>query len=255
MKPESGKLERPLTATKKSHGFWELVKTIVYAVLIAVAVRTFLFEPFSIPSGSMIPTLLVGDYLFVSKYSYGFSRYSLPLGLPLFSGRVLASPPERGDVVVFKLPTDNSTDYIKRVIGLPGDRVQLRSGILYINDQPVRRRPKGKYVLGNGSASSTFQLYEETLPNGRAHQIIEVSDNGPFDNTGVYTVPAGHFFLMGDNRDSSRDSRFLAEVGYVPFENLIGKAQFIFFSVDGQALKFWLWPRTIRFERLFQGIE
>ncbi len=255
MKPDSGKLERPLTATKKSHGFWELVKTIVYAVLIAVAVRTFLFEPFSIPSGSMIPTLLVGDYLFVSKYSYGYSRYSLPLGLPLLSGRVLASPPERGDVVVFKLPTDNSTDYIKRVIGLPGDRVQLRSGVVYINDEPVRRQPMGKFVMGNGSAAHIFQLYKEILPNGRSHEIIEVSDNGPFDNTGVYTVPEGHYFLMGDNRDSSRDSRFLAEVGYVPFENLIGKAQFIFFSVDGQALKFWLWYRTIRFDRLFRGIE
>ena len=255
MKPESGKLERSFMATNKSHGFWELVKTIVYAVLIAIAVRTFLFEPFSIPSGSMIPTLLVGDYLFVSKYSYGYSRYSLPLGLPLFSGRLLASPPERGDVVVFKLPTDNSTDYIKRVIGLPGDRVQLRSGIVYINDEPVRRQPLGKYVLGNGSAAQTLQLYKEILPNGRAHEIIEVSDNGPFDNTGVYTVPEGHYFLMGDNRDSSRDSRFLGEVGYVPLENLIGKAQVIFFSVDGGALKFGQWYRTVRFGRLFQGIE
>jgi signal peptidase I len=243
-------------ATNKSHGFWELVKTIVYAVLIAIAVRTLLFEPFSIPSGSMIPTLLVGDYLFVSKYSYGYSRFSLPFGLPLFSGRVLASPAERGDVVVFKLPTDNSTDYIKRVIGLPGDRVQLRSGVVYINGEPVRRQPLGQYVLGNGSAvTQTFQLYKEILPNGRAHEIIEISDNGPFDNTGVYTVPEGHYFLMGDNRDSSRDSRFLGEVGYVPFENLIGKAQVIFFSVGGGALKFWQWYRTVRFGRLFQGIE
>jgi signal peptidase I len=243
-------------ATKKSHGFWELVKTIVYAVLIAIAVRTFLFEPFSIPSGSMIPTLLVGDYLFVSKYSYGYSRFSLPFGLPLFSGRVLASPPERGDVVVFKLPTDNSTDYIKRVVGLPGDRVQLRSGVVHINGEPVRRQPLGQYVLRNGSATTqTFQLYKEILPNGRAHEIIEVSDNGPFDNTGVYTVPEGHYFLMGDNRDSSRDSRFLGEVGYVPFENLIGKGQVIFFSVDGGALKFWQWYRTVRLGRLFKGIE
>jgi signal peptidase I len=243
-------------ATNKSHGFWELVKTVVYAVLIAIAVRTFLFEPFSIPSGSMIPTLLVGDYLFVSKYSYGYSRFSLPFGLPLFSGRALASPPERGDVVVFKLPTDNSTDYIKRVIGLPGDRVQLRSGVVHINGGPVRRQPLGQYFLRNGSAvTQTFQLYKEILPNGRAHEIIEVSDNGPFDNTGVYTVPEGHYFLMGDNRDSSRDSRFLGEVGYVPFENLIGKAQVIFFSVDGGALEFWQWYRTLRFGRLFQGIE
>lgn len=243
-------------ATSKSHGFWELVKTIVYAVLIAVVVRTFLFEPFSIPSGSMIPTLLVGDYLFVSKYSYGFSRYSLPLGLPLFSGRLLAQPPERGDVVVFKLPADNSTDYIKRVIGLPGDRVQLRSGIVHINGQPVRREAMKRYVVPNGStAAPAFQLYREILPNGRAHEIIEISDSGPFDNTGVYTVPEGHYFLMGDNRDSSRDSRFLGEVGFVPFENLIGKAQIIFFSVDGDALKVWQWYRTVRFDRLFQVIN
>jgi signal peptidase I len=243
-------------ATSKSHGFWELVKTIVYAVLIAVVVRTFLFEPFSIPSGSMIPTLLVGDYLFVSKYSYGYSRYSLPFSLPLFSGRILARMPERGDVVVFKLPTDNSTDYIKRVIGLPGDRVQLRSGIVYLNGQPIKREPVRKYVVPNASeAAPAFQLYREVLPNGREHEIIEITDSGPFDNTGVYTVPEGHFFLMGDNRDSSRDSRFLGEVGYVPFGNLVGKAQIIFFSVDGDALKIWQWYRTVRFDRLFKSIE
>lgn len=243
-------------ATTKSHGFWELVKTIVYAVLIAIAVRTFLFEPFSIPSGSMIPTLLVGDYLFVSKYSYGYSRYSLPFSLPLFTGRVMASSPERGDVVVFKLPTDNSTDYIKRVIGLPGDRVQVRHGLLYINGQPVDRQPAGQYVLRNGAGMpQTFHLYKETLPNGRAHEIIEISDNGPYDDTGVYAVPPGHYFMMGDNRDSSRDSRFLGEVGYVPLENLVGKAQIIFFSVDGQPLAFWQWYRSLRFERLFQSVE
>jgi signal peptidase I len=243
-------------ATNKSHGFWELVKTVFYAVLIALIVRTFFFEPFSIPSGSMIPTLLVGDYLFVSKYSYGYSRYSLPLGLPLISGRILASPPERGDVVVFKLPTDNSTDYIKRVIGLPGDRVQLKGGLLYINDVPVKREPDGEYTVRNGlSMTQTVQRYIETLPNGRSHPIIEVSDSGPFDNTGVYVVPEGHYFVMGDNRDSSRDSRFLGEVGYVPFENLVGRAEIIFFSVNGDALKFWDWYRTVRFDRLLQVIH
>ena len=242
-------------ATHKSHGFWELVRTILYAVLIAVAVRTFLFEPFSIPSGSMIPTLLVGDYLFVSKYSYGYSRYSLPFGLPLIPGRILASPPERGDVVVFKLPADNSTDYIKRIVGLPGDQIQVKSGVLNINGEPVKRELVGQYVVRDGfSAPHTFQRYIETLPNGRAHAIIEVNDNGPFDTTGVYVVPDGHYFAMGDNRDSSRDSRF-GEVGYIPFENLIGRARVIFFSVDGDALKVWLWYKTVRFDRLFQTIE
>lgn len=242
-------------ATHKASGFLELVKTIVYAVLIAVVVRTFLFEPFSIPSGSMIPTLLVGDYLFVSKYSYGYSRYSLPFGLPLFSGRIFASPPERGDVVVFKLPADNATDYIKRVIGLPGERIQMIGGILHINGVAVRREPAGEFVVGNGIVKQTYRRYIETLPNGRRHAIIEIGDNGPLDDTNVYTVPDGHYFMMGDNRDSSRDSRFLGEVGYVPFENLIGRAEVLFFSVDGPALRFWDWYRTVRFDRLFRSIQ
>lgn len=237
-------------ATKTSHGFWELVKTIGYAVLIAIVVRTFLFEPFSIPSGSMIPTLLIGDYLFVSKYSYGYSRFSFPLSLPLFSGRVLGHDPERGDVVVFKLPSDNTTDYIKRVIGLPGDRIQLKGGLLYINDVPVKREPVAEPTWDGGPAHA-FHEYIETLPNGRRHTIIELSDDGPYDNTGVYVVPEGHYFMMGDNRDSSRDSRFLDTVGYVPFENLIGRARIIFFSVDGPAFEVW----NIRFDRLFKVIQ
>jgi len=241
--------------TSKAHGLFELVKTIVYAVLIAIVVRTFLFEPFSIPSGSMIPTLLVGDYLFVSKYSYGYSRYSLPLSLPLIDGRIWATPPERGDVVVFKLPTDNSTDYIKRVIGLPGDRVQLKGGIVHINGEPVKREPIGPAPRNGSGLGMPAQRYIETLPNGRRHLIQELSDGHPLDNTGVYTVPDNHYFLLGDNRDSSRDSRFLNEVGYVPFENLIGRAERIFFSVDGSALSVWEWYRTVRFGRLFQSIE
>lgn len=242
-------------ATQKASGFLELVKTVVYAVLIAAVVRSFLFEPFSIPSGSMIPTLLVGDYLFVSKYSYGFSRYSLPFGLPLFSGRVFASPPERGDVVVFKLPTDNTTDYIKRVIGLPGDRIQMINGILHINGAAVGRQPNGEYAVGNGIVKQVYHRFIETLPGGRRHAIIELSDSGPLDDTNIYTVPEGHYFMMGDNRDSSRDSRFLGEVGYVPFENLIGRAEIIFFSVDGPALAFWDWYQTVRFDRLFRTIQ
>ncbi len=241
-------------ATQKASGFVELVKTIVYAILIAVVVRTFLFEPFSIPSGSMIPTLLVGDYLFVSKYSFGYSRYSLPFGLPLFSGRLFGHEPERGDVVVFKLPADNTTDYIKRVIGLPGDRIQMIDGILNINGVPVRREPAGDFTAG-GAVRQVYHRYYETLPNGRRHEIIEIGDSGPLDNTNVYTVPPGHYFMMGDNRDSSRDSRFLGEVGYVPFVNLIGRAEVIFFSVDGSALHFWNWPDSIRFDRLFRSIQ
>lgn len=240
----------------KAHGLWELIKTVFYAVLIALTVRTFAYEPFSIPSGSMIPTLLVGDYLFVSKFSYGYSRYSLPLSLPLIRGRVLASEPARGDVAVFKLPTDNKTDYIKRIVGLPGDRVQLIDGILHINGAPVRRERRGDFVVTNGAGiSQAFNRYVETLPNDRQHEIIELSDTGPFDNTGAYLVPDGHFFVMGDNRDSSRDSRFLSEVGFVPMENLIGRAEFIFFSVDGDALRFWEWPRTLRLDRFFQAIR
>lgn len=242
-------------APSTHHGFWELVKTIVYAVLIALVVRTFAYEPFSIPSGSMIPTLLIGDYLFVSKFSYGYSRYSLPFGLPVIAGRVVAREPERGDVAVFKLPSDNKTDYIKRIIGLPGDRLQVVDGVLRINGQPVGREPAGEFLVSSDiGIGQRFRRYVETLPNGRRHQIIELSDAGPFDNTGVYTVPPDHYFVMGDNRDSSRDSRFLSEVGYVPFKNLIGRAEFIFFSVDGSAFEFWRWPKSLRVSRFFEGI-
>jgi signal peptidase I len=240
----------------KSGGFKELVKTVVYAVLIALAVRTFAYEPFSIPSGSMIPTLLVGDYLFVSKFSYGYSRYSLPLSLPLIPGRIFVTEPERGDVMVFKLPTDNKTDYIKRIIGLPGDRIQVVGGILHINGTPVKREFVDDYTVTDSYGSvRRYHRYIETLPNGREHYIVELGDNGPFDNTDVYTVPEGHYFAMGDNRDSSRDSRFLGEVGYIPLQNLIGRAEFIFFSVNGDAWKIWDWYRTVRFDRIFQGIQ
>jgi signal peptidase I len=247
-----------LTRKRSAGGIVDTIKTIVYAVLIALAVRTVAYEPFNIPSGSMVPTLLVGDYLFVSKFSYGYSRYSLPFGLPLFSGRIFFHSPERGDVVVFKLPTDNSTDYIKRVIGLPGDHIQMKSGILNINGQPVPRRRIEDYLYqeGNGAVIPLAQ-YIETLPNGVQHRIIEMSDNGPLDNTQEYVVPPRDYFMMGDNRDNSQDSRVLSAVGYVPAENLIGKAQFIFFSTDGSARlwEIWKWPFAIRYGRLLHGVQ
>ena len=239
----------------KPNSLKDTIKTVVYAVLIALVVRTVGFEPFNIPSGSMIPTLLVGDYLFVSKYSYGYSRYSLPFGLPLIPGRVLFTEPERGDVAVFKLPTDNKTDYIKRIVGLPGDKIQLRKGIVHVNGVGVGRRRIDDFITDNGSGvMRRIPRFIETLPGGREHAILEVSDRGPSDNTRVYTVPDSHFFAMGDNRDNSRDSRF-PNVGFVPKENLVGRAEFLFFSIDGPVWKVWNWLASIRFKRLFSGIN
>lgn len=242
-------------AQAKSSGFSELVKTVIYAVLIALAVRTFAYEPFSIPSGSMIPTLLVGDYLFVSKFSYGYSRYSLPFGLPLIPGRIFANEPERGDVAVFKLPSDNKTDYIKRIIGLPGDRIQVIDGIVHINGEAVKRERDGYLTVSDQMQNPRrFNRYVETLPEGKRHDIVEFSDESYSDDTPVYIVPEGMYFAMGDNRDSSKDSRF-PSVGFVPFENLVGRAEFIFFSIDGSPWKIWEWLKTLRFDRLFQGIQ
>src|ERR1700746_2381778 len=239
-----------ISKKKSSSGVVDTIKTIVYAILIALVVRMVAYEPFNIPSGSMVPTLLIGDYLFVSKFSYGYSRYSLPLGLPLFSGRILFHSPERGDVAVFKLPTDNSTDYIKRVIGLPGDHIQMKNGILYINDQPCPRKRIDDYLYREGSgAVIPLAQYIETLPNGRKHLIIKMGDNGPLDNTQIYNVPPGEYFMMGDNRDNSQDSRVLSAVGYVPAENLVGRGAFLFFSIDGAGWKFWQWPFATRYRR------
>ncbi|MEO1091222.1 MAG: signal peptidase I [Pseudomonadota bacterium] len=239
--------------TRKS--FVETIRTLVYAVLIAVVVRSFLFEPFNIPSGSMKPTLLVGDYLFTSKFSYGYSRYSLPFGLPLIPGRIWFTMPERGDVAVFKLPSDNRTDYIKRIIGLPGDRIQVREGILYLNDQAVPRTPLPPFVdedLGDRS----FPRYRETLPNGRSYEVLDLTSTGALDNTRVFEVPPGHVFAMGDNRDNSQDSRTRG-VGPIPIENLVGRADMIFFSTDGSARLWepWKWPFAIRYGRLFDRIQ
>ena len=229
-------------------------KSIVYAVLIAVVIRTFLFEPFHIPSSSMVPTLLVGDYLFVEKYAYGYGRYSLPLGLAWFNGRVLAGSPHRGDVVVFRKPSDTSVDYVKRLIGLPGDRIQMRQGRLYINGDLVKRSPIDDYVDEQGHS---YQQYIETLPGAVSHRIIqELGDSGPLSNTGEFLVEPGHYFMMGDNRDDSLDSR-TAEVGQVPTENLIGPAEMLFLSIDSSAAwwQVWKWPFAIRYERLLNFVR
>jgi signal peptidase I len=240
----------------RSQGVWETARTLVYAVAIALAVRTFLFEPFNIPSGSMKPTLLIGDYLFVSKFAYGYSRHSLPFSLPLFEGRVFGSLPERGDVAVFKLPSDNSTDYIKRIVGLPGDRLQVLDGILHINGEPVSREPLASFYDDDGSTNGPLHRFQETLPGGRTYQVLDLRDHGSLDDTQVYTVPEGYVFAMGDNRDNSLDSR-VPTVGPVPVENLIGRAEILFFSTNGSARfwEIWNWPEAIRFHRLFRLIE
>ncbi len=246
----------------KSGGVWETLKTIIYAVLIALLIRTLAYEPFNIPSSSMVPTLLVGDYLFVSKFSYGYSRHSLPFSLPLIPGRVFATAPERGDVVVFKLPSDNNTDYIKRIIGLPGDRIQVRRGLLHINGELVPRKRIEDFIERDRFGRyHRIAQFVETLPNGRKHRILEMSDAGMLDNTGVYRVPEGHYFMMGDNRDNSTDSRVSAArgngVGFVPVVNLVGRAEVMFFSTDGGARfwEFWKWPSAARFHRFFQVID
>jgi len=240
--------------TRQSSGtLMETVRTVVYAVLIALVVRTFLYEPFNIPSGSMKPTLLIGDYLFVNKWVYGYSRHSLLFSWPPFEGRIWSSPVERGDVVVFKWPKDNKTDYIKRIVGLPGDRLQVKGGILHINDQPVQRERVGEWVDENGDR---LTQYIETLPGGVRHVIVEESDsnsNSNSDDTDVYVVPAGHYFGMGDNRDNSSDSRVWK---YIPEENLVGRASFIFYSTRADTLwKVWESVPQTRWDRLMSGIH
>ena len=239
-------------------GIIDTIKTLLIAGMIAIGFRSFVAEPFNIPSGSMVPSLLVGDYLFVTKYSYGYSRYSFPFGIAPIQQRVLAGDrkPKRGQVAVFRLPSDTSVDYIKRVVGLPGDKIQVRRGVLHINGKPVERRMIGNGVQPNSHDRQIITMYQETLPEGGIHLIQEISDQQAYDNTNEFVVPSGHYFMMGDNRDNSRDSRS-SSVGFVPLENFIGEAKFLFFSHNQSAhiWEIWKWPSAIRFGRMGNAIE
>jgi signal peptidase I len=237
----------------------EIIKTVVYALLIALVLRVLFFQPFTIPSASMEPNLYQGDYIIVSKYSYGYSRHSIPFSPPIFSGRIFERPPQRGDIVVFKLPRDGHTDYVKRVIGLPGDHIQMKQGLLYLNGQQIPRVAEGtvKEDSGYGFVRDVMR-YRETLPGGKSFLTNDFGTDGELDNTDIYVVPEGHYFMMGDNRDNSSDSRVPPEaggVGYVPAENLVGKAQIILLSWNPGASIFkpWTWlldARPSRFAKV-----
>jgi len=243
---------------KKPADEWgETVKIVVHALILAVLIRIFLFQPFNIPSGSMKATLLVGDYLFVSKYSYGYSHYSLPFSPNLFAGRIWSAEPKRGDVAVFKNP-HNGEDWIKRVIGLPGDTVQMIDGVLYVNGKVVPKvRVDDYYGEDRYGVVRPIARFEETLPNGVKYLVLDETPSGQLDNTGIYKVPAGHYFMMGDNRDNSTDSRVPWTLGPVPLENFVGRADWLFFSIDDHARwwRFWSWPFEIRWSRLFSSIH
>ena len=235
----------------------ENLKTLVYAFILALIIRSFLFQPFYIPSSSMEPNLLVGDRLFVAKYEYGYSRHSFPFSPKFTDKRFVAKKPIRGDVIVFKTPADNRTDYIKRLIGLPGDTIQMRDGEIFLNNEKIKRRSiKITKEINCGKEAINVNAFEEILPNGKKY-IAVYRDDGTMMNTDVFVVPDDHYFFMGDNRDCSKDSRFLSSVGYVSFINLVGKAKIIFFSNDkkkGSFIKFWKWNETLRMDRFFKNI-
>jgi len=246
----------------KKESLWDNVKSLLYAVLLAVLIRTVWLQPFHIPSGSMIPTLLIGDNIFVSKTTYGYSRYSIPFGgfIDYFSGRIWSAEPKQGEIAVFRSVIEPDTDFIKRVVGVPGDRIQMKEGILHINNVPCPVEPAGEYTTVNDDGTILkAPQYTETLPNGLKHLIIKQTPFGlgRMDDTPVYDVPAGHYFMMGDNRDGSNDSRAQAVVGYIPLENFVGRASFIFFSTGGHIAlwEIWKWPLTAHYNRIFQGIH
>jgi signal peptidase I len=238
-------------------GLWRAITNIALGyilggVALAVLIRTLLFQPFNIPSGAQMPTLLVGDYIFVSKYAYGYTHFSLPFSPPLFTGRIFPVEPQRGDIVVFRLPKDTATDYVKRIVGLPGDSIQMKDGVLIINGAPVKREHVEDFIDAEGlTGVERIRRWRETLPNGVSHETLDLQENGFLDNTQEYVVPAGHYFMMGDNRDNSADSRVLSRMGYVPFENLIGRVEIVHFSVNraNQAQ-----PR-IRYERIGMAVR
>ena len=235
----------------------ENLKTLFFAFIIALIIRSLLIQPFYIPSSSMEPNLLVGDRLFVTKYSYGYSKHSLPFSPPIFKGRFFSSQPKRGDVIVFKTPADNRTDYIKRLIGLPGDRIQFIDTNLYINNSEVlKSRVSKKDKIYCGKKTVDVFTFEEILPNKKTHKTVYSKDY-TYKNSDIFVVPKNHYFFLGDNRDCSKDSRFLSSVGYVHKDNLVGKAQFIFFSSDrsiGSIFSFWKWNKSLRFDRFFKKI-
>jgi len=255
----------------KKDGLWENIKVVFWALVIAGIFRTLFFQPFYIPSGSMKETLLIGDFMFVNKMAYGYSRWSCPFGLCPFEGRILGNEPEHGDIVVFRHP-GTGADYIKRLIGLPGDRVQMRDGVVYLNDEALPQEPDGDFVERYERQGGTGQFPRcenapvgeggdclksraiETLPNGRSYPVLNITDNSSGDNTPVFTVPEGHFFFIGDNRDNSLDSRMprqVGGVGMVPFDHLIGRARHVVFSAEGRSLFFfWTW----RSDRFFQSL-
>ena len=233
------------------------LKTLLYALIIAVIIRSLIIQPFYIPSSSMEPNLLVGDRLFVTKYSYGYSKHSFPFSPPIFKNRFFFKEPERGDVIVFKTPADNRTDYIKRLVGLPGDKIQFIDSNLYLNSiQILKSRLSENDIIYCGDRKIEVFTFDEKLPNGKKYKTVYLK-NFKFENSDIFTVPDEHYFFLGDNRDCSKDSRFLTSVGYVHKDNLVGKAQFIFFSSDrsiGSIFAFWRWNKSIRFDRFFKNI-
>lgn len=236
--------------------FLSNLKSVLLAIFIAILIRSFIFEPFNIPSSSMKPNLLVGDFIFVSKWSYGYSRHSLPFSIPLIPRKIFNKYPSRGDVVVFKIPSDNRTDYIKRIIGLPGDRIKIKDGSIIINNDRIPRIQIDDFVdINSNGTKSRIRQYKELFYD-LEFNVLDLTDKGLVDNTNDYLVPDNHFFVMGDNRDNSQDSRFLTKVGFIPEKNLVGKAQYIFFSLENSRFfEIWKWPSAIRYKRIMKKIK